>query len=81
MAIKVLKLLATYGPLDVSSIRRLLGVKHTSSVLDVVKRLARHGLVSGFWLYKLTEKGRAALQLADKCKDLKCLMREVESQR
>jgi hypothetical protein len=79
MAIKVLRLLATYGPLDGSSIRRLLGVKHASSVSDVVRRLARHGLVSGHWLYSLTEKGRAALQFADKCGDLKCLVKELTS--
>jgi Mn-dependent DtxR family transcriptional regulator len=80
LAVKILKLLATYGPLDVSSIRRLLGVKRTSSVSAVVKRLTRRGLIEGFWVYKLTEKGKAVLQHVDKCGDLKCLMKEVESQ-
>jgi Mn-dependent DtxR family transcriptional regulator len=78
LAVKILKLLATYGPLDVSSMRRLLGVRRTSTVSAVVGRLVRRGLVEGFWLYKLTEKGRAALQYVDKCGDLKCLMRELE---
>jgi len=78
MAIKILKLLAMYGPLDVSSMRRLLGVRRTSSVSAAVKRLAHRGLIEGFWLYKLTEKGRAALKYVDKCSDLKCLTREVE---
>ncbi len=62
VAIKILKLLAMYGPLDVSSIRRLLGAKSASSVSAAVKRLMRYGLVDGFWLYSLTEKGKAALQ-------------------
>jgi len=78
MAIKILKLLAVCGPLDMSSIRRLLGVKHTSDVSAAVKRLMRRGLVKGFWLYSLTEKGREALKYVDRCNDLKCLMREVE---
>jgi len=78
MAIKILKLLAMYGPLDASSMRRLLGVRRTSGVSAAVKRLARRGLIEGFWLYKLTEKGWAALKYVDKCGDLKCLMREVE---
>jgi DNA-binding MarR family transcriptional regulator len=80
MAIKILKLLATYGPLDMSSIRRLLGVKRTSDVSAVVKRLMRHGLVDGFWLYSLTEKGREALKYVGRCNDLKCLMRELKAQ-
>ncbi len=79
VAIKILKLLATYGPLDASSIRRLLGARSASSVSAAVRRLARHGLVDGFWLYKLTEKGKAALRFIDKCGNLKCLMKEVES--
>ena len=78
MAIKILKLLATYGPLDVSSIRRLLGIKRTSDVSAAVKRLMRHGLVRGFWLYSLTEKGKETLKYVDKCNDLRCLMREIE---
>ena len=78
LAVKILKLLAVYGPLDVSSMRRLLGVRRTSSVSVVVKRLARRGLIDGFWLYKLTEKGKAALQHIDKCGDLRCIVKEVE---
>jgi len=78
MAIKILKLLAVYGPLDVSSMRRLLGVRRTSGVSAVVKRLARHGFVEGFWLYKLTEKGKAALQHIDECGDLRCIVKKVE---
>jgi Mn-dependent DtxR family transcriptional regulator len=78
LAIKILKLLSEYGPLDISSIRRLLGVRRTSSVSTVVKRLMRRGLVKGFWLYSLTEKGREALKHVDKCNDLKCLMKEIE---
>ncbi len=77
LAIKILKLLATYGPLDMSSIRRLLGVRRTSSVSAAVKRLMRRGLVDGFLLYSLTEKGREALKHVDKCNNLKCLMRET----
>ncbi len=79
LAIKILKLLATYGPLDASSIRRLLGVRRTSSVSAAVRRLARHGLVDGFWLYKLTEKGEAVLKHVDRCGDLRCLTKEVRS--
>jgi len=78
MAIKILKLLATYGPLDMSSIRSLLGIKRTSDVSAAVKRLMRRGLVNGFWLYSLTEKGKEALKHVDKCNDLRCLMREIE---
>jgi len=78
LAVKILKLLATYGPLDISSIRRLLGIKRTSDVSAVVKRLMRRGLVKGFWLYSLTEKGKEALKHVDKCNDLRCLMREIE---
>jgi predicted transcriptional regulator len=78
VAVKILKLLAEYGPLDVSSMRRLLGVGHTSGVSAAVRRLVRHGLVSGFWLYSLTEKGKAVLKYADVCGDLRCLLREVE---
>ncbi len=77
VAIKILKLLATYGPLDASSIRRLLGAKSASNVSAAVKRLMRYGLVDGFWLYSLTEKGKAALRYIDKCKDLRCLIKEA----
>jgi len=77
LAVKILKLLAVHGPLDVSSIRRLLGIKRTSDVSAAVKRLMRYGLVKGFWLYSLTEKGKEALKHVDKCNDLRCLMREV----
>jgi Mn-dependent DtxR family transcriptional regulator len=79
MAVKILKLLDKYGPLDASSIRRLLGVK--SDVSAAVKRLMRRGLVKGFWLYSLTEKGREALKYVDRCNDLRCLMKEVEGAR
>ncbi len=78
VAIKILKLLATYGPLDASSIRRLLGARSASSVSAAIKRLMRHGLVSGFWLYSLTEKGKVALQFIDGCKDLRCLMERIK---
>jgi len=78
LAIKILKLLSEYGPLDMSSIKRLLGIKRTSNVSAAVKRLMRRGLVKGFWLYSLTEKGKEALKYVDKCSDLRCLMREVE---
>ena len=76
IAIKILKLLATYGPLDVSSMRRLLGIEYTYSVSATVKRLARHGLIEGLLLYKLTEKGRAALKYVDKCRNLRCILKE-----
>ena len=79
LAIKILKLLAAYGPLDASSIRRLLGVKYTLSVSVAVRRLVSYGLVEGFWLYKLTDKGKAALKHVDRCSDLRCLMREIGS--
>ena len=79
LAVKILRLLATYGSLDASSIRRLLGVKYTLSVSAAVRRLARHGPVEGFWLYKLTERGKAVLKHVDRCSDLRCLMREIGS--
>ncbi len=78
VAIKILKLLATHGPLDMSSIRMLLGAGSASSVSAAIKRLMRHGLVSGFWLYSLTEKGKTALQFINECKDLRCLMERIE---
>jgi Mn-dependent DtxR family transcriptional regulator len=79
LPVKILKLLAAHGPLDASSIRRLLGVKYTLSVTAAVRKLACHGLVEGFWLYKLTDKGKAALKHIDRCSDLRCLMREIGS--
>jgi Mn-dependent DtxR family transcriptional regulator len=76
MAIKVLRALAQYGPLDVSSIRRILGIK--SNISWMVKKLEKHGLIECGWLCKLTEKGKAALQYLDECGDVGCLSAKVD---
>jgi Mn-dependent DtxR family transcriptional regulator len=70
VAVKVLKILAEHGPLDISSIRRLLNIKHTRTVSSAVRKLERYGLVECSWVCKLTEKGKIALQHADECLDI-----------
>jgi Mn-dependent DtxR family transcriptional regulator len=77
ITVKVLKVLAQYGPLDISSIRRILGIKHTRTVSTAVKRLQRHGFVDCDWLCKITEKGKTALQYIDECIDVGCLSAKV----
>jgi Mn-dependent DtxR family transcriptional regulator len=80
ITVKVLKVLAQYGPLDISSIRRILGIKHTRTVSTAVKRLQRHGFVDcGGWLCKITEKGKTALRYIDECIDVGCLSAKVNS--
>ena len=70
VAVKVLKVLAQYGPLDISSIRRILGIRHTRTVSSAVRKLQRHGLVECSWVCKLTERGKTALLHADECIDI-----------
>jgi DNA-binding PadR family transcriptional regulator len=73
-AIKVLKILDEYGPLDPSTIKRISGSTYTYKAL---KKLEHYGLIECRWLCKITEKGRIALQLAERrqstCGDVLCL--------
>jgi predicted transcriptional regulator len=79
IAIKVLKVLTEFGPLDVSSIKRILGIKPTTSISWVIKKLERYGFVECKWLCKITEKGRVALQYLDECGDIGCLSAKVDT--
>jgi DNA-binding PadR family transcriptional regulator len=74
-AIKVLKILVRYGPLDPAMIKRISGSTYTYKAL---KKLEQYGLIEcRWWLCKITEKGRIALQLAEQrrttCRDVLCL--------
>jgi DNA-binding PadR family transcriptional regulator len=74
-AIKVLKILDEYGPLDPSTIKRISGSTYTYKAL---KKLEHYGLIECRWLCKITEKGKIALQLAERrqrmtCGDVLCL--------
>jgi hypothetical protein len=74
-AIKVLKALNDYGPLDPSTIKKICGTAYTYKVL---KKLQHYRMVECGWLCKITEKGRIALQLVEqqqriKCTDVLCL--------
>jgi len=67
--IKVLKILDEYGPLDPSMIKRISGTTYTYKAL---KKLEHYGLIECRWLCKITEKGRIALQLAERRQRIKC---------
>jgi DNA-binding PadR family transcriptional regulator len=75
-AIKVLKILNEYGPLDPSTIKRISG---STYVYRVLKKLEYYGLVKCSWLCRLTEKGKAAIQFIDECIDVNCLSARVDT--
>ena len=80
IAVRVLKALAELGPLDMSSIKRVLGIRPTTNIAWIIKKLEKYGLVECGWLCKLTEKGKAALQYLDVCGDIGCLANKVNTQ-